>query len=126
MPSLIMMSIAATRMYRALADFLAPDVYAISPFTLSGYLHAHLVWSISCHRSVDSGNAPRIGPAVPEIKPTFTIPTPPKRVEVAVHTTHEKYPSSPVNRNVFYIGRDDPPQLQRDKPRSLYLDAETE
>jgi hypothetical protein len=76
------MSIATTRIYRSLSDFLNTDMYAILPLrsismlTLCG----------QCHFSVDSDNAPRIGHAVPDSRMNFTIPTPPKRVEVAVHT----------------------------------------
>jgi len=80
MPVLVTMSIAATRMYRSLADFLcSTDV-------------------------VDSGNNPRIGPTVPNSKSTITMPATPRQVEVAVHTAHEKYPSSLTDENTLYIG----------------------
>jgi len=65
MPSMIIMSIAATRMYRSLVDFCSNDV------------------------AVDSEPPRRIGHTASNAKSTFTVPTPPERVEVVVHTIHE-------------------------------------
>lgn len=86
MPVLITMSIAATRMYRSLADFhCSTDMYVISfrlltVLTLCGH----------CHRSMDSVRPPRIGSVIPNSQ-SFIVPAPLRRVEVAVHTAHEKY-----------------------------------
>ena len=87
MPALITMSIAATRMYRSLADTLCSTyVYVIS----SRFI-AVLTSCGKCYRSVESVRPPRIGPAIPNSKSTLIVPAPPRRVEVAVHTAHEKY-----------------------------------
>jgi hypothetical protein len=97
MPVFITMSIAATRMYRSLADFhCSTDVYVTSSelltvLTLCGH----------CHRSVDSVSPPRIlGSAIPNFQSTFTVPARPRRVEVAVHTAHEKYRHQLTNEKV--------------------------
>jgi hypothetical protein len=97
MPAFITLSIAATRMYRSLADFhWSTDVYVISfklltVLTLCGH----------SHRSVDSVSPPKIpGSAIPNSQSTFTVPAPPRRVEVAVHTAHEKYCHPLTNEKV--------------------------
>jgi hypothetical protein len=76
------------------------------------YLRAHLVLS------VDSGTPrypPRIGLAVQNSKATFAMSTLPGRMEVAVHTAHEKYPPS-------LGGEDRPIQLLCDKQDELSCD----
>jgi len=73
------------------------------------YLRAHLVLS------VDSGNPPRIGLTVQNSKSTFAMSTLPGRMEVAVHTAHEKYPPS-------LRGEDRPIQLPCDKQYALSCD----
>lgn len=91
MPSLVTMSIAATRMYRSLADFCSNDV------------------------AMDSENAPRLGRAVSNPKSNFTVPAPPKRMEEAVHTTREKYLTSSADQNVLHAGNDRPGQLHEEQ-----------
>jgi hypothetical protein len=81
------MSIAATRMYRSLSNFLcSADVYVIP----SRFITLLTSWC-QCHSSVDSARPPRIGPAIPNSNSTLTVPALPMQVEVAVHTAHEKY-----------------------------------
>jgi len=91
MPSLVIMTIAATRMYRSLADFCSNDV------------------------AMDSENTPRLGRAVSNPKSNFTVPAPPKRMEEAVHTTREKYLTSSADQNVPHVGNDRPGQLHEEQ-----------
>ena len=67
---------------------------------------------------MDSEPPRRIGHAASNAKLTFTVPTPPKRVEVAMHTIHEEYPISLTDHNLLYIGNHHPSQL-RDKQDGL-------
>jgi hypothetical protein len=112
------MSIAATRIYRSLADFAsATEVYVIlssSPLTL-----------IDVTSAMVSGKAPRIGRNVPTSKLTFAAPTSPRRTEVAMDTSHEQYLTPLTDQDVIYIGRESPEQL-RDKPRGLSFDDDPE
>jgi len=103
MPSMIIMSIAATRMYRSLVDFL------------------------SNHVAMDSEPPRRIGHTASNAKLTFAVPTPKKRVEVAVHTIHEEYPISLTDHNVLYIGNHHPSQSElHDKQDDLRFDDDIE
>jgi len=74
---------------------------------------------------MDSRKPPSIGRNVPTSKLTFAVPTSPKRAEVAVHTSHEQYPTSPMDRDVIYIGRESPERLC-DRPRGLSFDDDPE
>ena len=74
---------------------------------------------------MDSRKPPRTGRNVPTSKLTFALPTSPKRAEVAVHTPHEQYPTSSMDQDVIYIGRESPEQLC-DKPRGLSFDDDPE
>jgi len=69
MPALITLSIAATRIYRALADFSSTNLGKCPD------------------------NSQRIDHPVPNVRMT-TIPLPPNWMEVAVHTSHEHWQSS--------------------------------
>ena len=122
LPSLTMMSIAATRMYRSLADFLSStEVYA----ALSFHRISSLIQCGQRLRSVtDSDLTPRKGRVFPNRKSTFTAPTLPNPVEV--HTARENYPSSMTSESVVYIDRDHPGQPQRNKPDSLCFDDDAE
>jgi len=86
MPSLVTMSIAATRMYRSLTDFGSNNV------------------------AVNWENTPRIGRAVSNPQLTFIVPEPPKRMEVAVHMTREKYTTSLADQNVLHVDHNRPGQ----------------
>ena len=120
MPSLTTMSIAATRMYRSLADFLSStEVYVV----LSFYCISPLTQCGQCLRSTtDSELLHRKGRVFPNCKSTFTAPSLPDPVGVAVHTTREEYPSSLTGENILYISRDHPGRLQCDKPDRLCFD----
>jgi len=102
MPSYITMSIAATRIYRSLADFASTTEVAM-----------------------DSGKPPGVGRNVPTSKLMFAVPTSSNRAEVAVHTSHEQHPISSTDQDVIYIGRESPDQLS-DKPRGLSFDDDPE
>jgi hypothetical protein len=56
---------------------------------------------------------------------TFTVPTPPERVEVAVHTIHGEYPISLTDHNLLHIDNHHPSQL-RDKQDDLCFHDDVE
>jgi len=78
-PALIGMSIAATRMYRSLTDFTNSDR---TSFTTYGTPKAH------------SANT--------DPKVVFSAPVPLDRVEVAIHTSSEEYPSTDMSQCASY------------------------
>jgi hypothetical protein len=53
---------------------------------------------------VDSEPPRRISHAASNAKFIFTVPTPTKRVELALHTIHEEYPISLTDHNAHFIG----------------------
>ena len=53
---------------------------------------------------MDSEPPRRTGHAASNAKLILTVPTPTKRVEVAVHSIHEEYPISLTDHNADYIG----------------------
>ena len=112
MPSLVIMSIAATRMYRSLTDFGSNNMYGVLPFHHS--LRTH--FDRYHHSAVNWENTPRIGRAVSNPNSTFIVPAPPKRMEVAVHMTHEKYTTSPADQNVLHVdhNRSGQPHAEQD------------
>ena len=112
MPSLITMAIAATRMYRSLADFCSTDVYGNLPLEFISVLTQY-GWSL---HSVESENQPRIGHVDPYFTSTFTASIPPRRIGVEVDRAHEKYPPSLRDENVPYTSGDHLVQLRCDKP----------
>ena len=57
---------------------------------------------------MNTGSPPRIGRNIPTSKLIFAVPTSPERAEVAVHTSHEQYPTSSTDQDVIYIGRESP------------------
>ena len=70
--------------------------------------------------SVDSSNPPKLARTVQASKSTFALSTLPGRVEVAVHTAHEKYPSSLRDENVHYPRGDRLIRLQCDEGEMSY------
>ncbi|KAH9968286.1 hypothetical protein BJV74DRAFT_868595 [Russula compacta] len=100
MPTLITMSIAATRMYRSLADF-----------------------SSAADITRGSEGPQRIGHTAPNARLTANMPISYSQMEVAVHTTYEQYPASQTDQHVSYINVDG--QLGH-KPRGLSFDDDLE
>ena len=119
MPSLITMSIAATRMYRSVADFGSSiDAY--------GILSPHLFpCSLSLRSPMDSEDPAGTDYAISSSKPTFTVPTPPKQMEMAMKTSDEKHPTSLTDDNVFYIVKGHLEQLC-DRSPSVSVDDDVE
>ena len=74
---------------------------------------------------MDSENPHRTDRAVSNSKPTFTVPSPPKQIEVDVKTSEEKYPKSLTDEDVFYIVKGRLEQLC-DKSFSLSTDDSSE
>jgi hypothetical protein len=109
MPSLVMMSIAATRMYRSLTDFCSSDTYDILNFQLflRSLSDLTIVWT--------PNKSPRIGPAVPDSKLILAEPMSPTHLEAAVHPAYEKHPSPPKDEKVPYISGDRSMRLQLNK-----------
>jgi len=98
-PSLITMSVAATRMYRSLADFTSATEVIM-----------------------DSETPHRMGHALLNSKSTLTSSTSPKRMEVVVHTAHEQYPTTLTNQDAH----NDRPERLYDKPHSVDQDDDVE
>ena len=94
-------------------------------FFLSIILHAHFG---RCRRSAtDSEDSPRIDNALSHSKPTFAVPFPPRRMEVAVSMARDKYPTSLADQNVLYIGNDsDRPRQLRGQQDGLSFDNDVE
>ena len=106
MPSLITISIAATWMYRSLTYFghsvglyVALSSHCISSLTQDDRPH---------YSTMDPENQHKIGCEGPNYNGTLAVPTPPKHMEVTVHTIREEYPSTQSDDSVLYIGRDHP------------------
>ncbi|KAI0299465.1 hypothetical protein BC826DRAFT_33255 [Russula brevipes] len=85
MPSLIIMSIAATRMYRSLVDFVSSS---------------DIIKDTERHRRIGHN-----GTSAP------TISISPNRMEVAVHTPYEREPISQIGQNASDISMDESGQL---------------
>src|SRR6266852_7797176 len=109
-PSLVMMVIATTRMYRSLQYFAPPfSSYDILPINYSPRSRC------LCHLSAPDSNddqRTRNSRLVSKTKDSSTIRIPSNRLEVAVHKTYEEYPMSQMNRCGPYP----------DKPRELDID----
>jgi len=99
MPSLVLMTIASTRMYRILADF-----------------------SSATEVIMDSGTFPRVGRAVGKL--AFAPPNPPQLTEVAVYTTTGQYQETPTDQD-SHDGNDRSEQLH-DKRLNVNFDSDVE
>jgi len=122
MPSLVVMTITSTRMYRFLADFgSATEVYGIHlPFVIR---RAHCTL---CRRSAtDSGTLPRVGRAVGKLAFASAPPTPPQLTEVVVHIRNEQYQSALTDQDSHDIDNSRSEQLH-DKPHNLSFDNDLE
>ena len=119
MPTLITMSIAATRMYRSLADFCSvTDMYS----TLLSHYSARSPCLV--YRSTSGSEGPqRIGHTAPNARSTSNIPISYSQVEVAVHTSYEQYPGLQTDQHASYINVNG--QMGH-KPRGLSFDDDLE
>jgi len=81
-PSLVMVSIAATRMYRSLVDFVYGSTYIAQD-------------------SLQENGSP-----LSKVTRITAAHIPLKRLEVAVHTVADQYPTSQTSRHGSYIGMD--------------------
>ncbi|KAI0299466.1 hypothetical protein BC826DRAFT_994521 [Russula brevipes] len=99
LPGQITLSIAATRMYRSLADFVSTDI------------------------TKGSERPRRIGHTGSNAKSSSTIPIPLHRMEVAVHTSYEQYSTAQTDQHVSYVGMDGQPH---DKSHGLSFDSNLE
>ena len=115
LPSLVTLTIAATRIYRSLSDFAShPNTYEIIfiqiVFTLTGL----------CHRSAndfESGNPSwqRSSRLVSTNKDTAVVHIPSDRLEVSMHTTHEEHPMSHLADKPHELGFGDDVEDQEGK-----------
>ena len=99
MPWLVTMSIAATRMYRSLSDFLSPEVYDI--------LFLFCLWPtciLNGYHSLHSGPHSN-GRNIPVTKAAPAVPF--TSMQVVVHTTCEQYLTSQPNDYDTYISMDE-------------------
>jgi len=121
MPALVTMSIAATRMYRSLADFFFYDMYGVLLFHCSWTHFGKRLLSRKC-----SGDSQRMGRTVPNVIWATSMTIPPNQVEVTVNrnASYEHW-QSPARSDpyVSFINIDG---LLGDKPRGLNLDDDVE
>ncbi|KAH9962368.1 hypothetical protein BC827DRAFT_1154908 [Russula dissimulans] len=116
MPSLITMSIAATRMYRSLSDFgFSVDMYGGLIPSLSG---THFCVR-RCSGNSSDNSQKRLAT---NAKWTTTIPLSPNRMEVAIHTSYESS-TSPTAQYVAYMTSDG---QNGNKPREINLNNDVE
>ena len=82
-----------------------------------------------CRRSVMDSvtppTPPRIGLNVSNSKLNFAVPNAARRIDVAVHTFRERYPTSLTDRDVLDIGHGRPEQAC-DTPHGSTLDVGAE
>jgi hypothetical protein len=107
MPSLIIMSIAATQMYRFLTDFYSSDLYGLPDLTFSAY-SSNLIFSSDTFRSS--------GRTSSDTKRVSAGPIQLNRMQVAVHTAREQYPASQISHIGSYVSMG---EHLRSKPRGL-------
>jgi len=100
MPSLVVMTITSTRMYRFLAEF-----------------------SSATEVVTDSGTLPRGGRTVGKL--AFALPTPPQLTEVVVHISDEQYQSTLTDQDPHDLDNDRPEQLH-DKTHNPSFDNDLE
>ena len=87
------MSIAATRMYRSLSDFLSPDVYESRTHS---FLYLVLTVLVEHHGSSQKISPPS-GLNALESKRASTAPILLTGIQVAIHTTHEQRSTPQAN-----------------------------
>lgn len=120
MPSLVLMTITSTRMYRSLADFSsANEVYEFSFFSVTRCPHCDLYY----RSAMDSETLPRVVRAVGKLE--FSPRTPSQLTEVVVHIHDEQHQITLTDHDSHDIGNNRPEQLH-DKPHSLSFDNDVE
>lgn len=104
LPSVITLTIAATRMYRSLTHFtFSPDMYDILPSNQN----SHSLLSILAHCSVeDSENPQRSSRLVSSASHPSVVQLPSNRLDITVHTACEEYPMSQMDRRASHISSD--------------------
>jgi hypothetical protein len=110
LPSGITMSIAATRMYRSLSDFVSSttEMYDILSVFSS---HVRMTrWLCSAN-----DDPPKCGSKVSELKWNQSAPIAFNQIEVTVDTTHEQSQRSWVSRHDLYKSKQEQP-CDLDKP----------
>ena len=60
---------------------------------------------------MDSETPPRSGYNVSNSKSSLAVPTAGRRMDVTLHTSHERYPTSLADRDVLYNGNERPEQV---------------
>ena len=118
LPALVTMSIAATRMYRLLTDFVfeSTDLYSDLSF-LSSSAHRS-----QCHCSVQD-SLQGSGAPVPRAMQTHAVQIPLNRTEVAVDMSYLQYPTSQTSHHSSYISTDG---QGNHKPNELASDEDLE
>jgi hypothetical protein len=122
LPSLIAITIAATRLYRSLAHFASPPTYDILPSSPS----SRSLLSISLtHCSAQDSETPQsqrsnrlVSNAIPSI-----VQMPSNRLEVTVHTAYEEYPMSQIDDKPHKINFDDDVEGREGNKMSLPVEA---
>lgn len=108
LPAVIINTIAATRIYRSLADYTfgSTDMYSILRFHSSPAL---IIVDGSLCSSLNAGSS-KTDTKVSKMKWNNRASTPLKRIEVAMDTTYERYPTSQTTLSVG-AQQSDRPQL---------------
>jgi hypothetical protein len=115
------MSIAATRMHRALVDFLSSNMYRIHVFPSS----PRSLMCDRCHRSAHE-SPPNDGRTFPKATGTpVVLRTSFTHIEVAVNTAYEEYPTTPLTHCGSYTGIGMEEALYGE-PRVLSLESDLE
>ncbi len=112
MPWLVAMSIAATRMYRSLSDFLCSDVYDILFISSAPTMYTERHFSLH-------GNPHSNGRTIPVAKAVPAVPISFTNMQVAVHTTREECLTPQTNGCGTYINMDE-------KTQSLVIDPKND
>ena len=119
-PALIVMSIAATRMYRSLTDFTSTSGYYASRLFRCSHAKRDRCRS-SLHTSqIQSGRTMKSDP-----RRISSAPIPLDRLEVAVHRSSEEYPQANMGQYVSY-GTYSADSQSHDKPLVLSLSNDLE
>lgn len=119
-PALIVMSIAATRMYRSLTDFTSTSgYYAPRLFRCPHAKHGR------CHSSFDTSQIRSGRTKSSDPRRISSAPIPLDRLEVAVHRASEDYPQANMGQCVSY-GTYSAHSQSQDKPLVLSISNDLE
>jgi len=123
-PSLVALSIAATRIHRSLADFAYENTGVYSKGSLTPALphngrSPHGLGEPNGSKTLATGS----GHTAPKVNPSGSLFTPPSDLKVAIHIAYEEYQTPPSIHSGSGVGGEE--QLS-EKPAGLGLDDDVE